>query len=167
MLALGSYSPGVARSAGVRLPVYPVKGYSLTVPIGGHAGAPRLPGVDEAYLVAFARMGDRLRLTATADFAGYDTRHAPADFAMMVKVARELFPDGGDYDHPAYWSCLRPMTPDGPPIIGASPIANLWLNTGQGHMGWTMACGSARILSELMAGRPPPVPLEGMTLDRF
>ena len=167
VLALGSYSPGVARSAGVSLPVYPVKGYSLTVPIGDHAGAPRLPGVDEAHLVAFARMGDRLRLTATADFAGYDTRHAPADFAVMMGVARELFPEGGDYAHPAYWSCLRPMTPDGPPIIGATRIANLWLNTGQGHMGWTMACGSARILAELIAGRPSPVPLDGMTLDRF
>ena len=167
VLALGSYSPIVALSAGLRLPVYPVKGYSLTIPIDGHIGAPRMPGVDEAHLVAFARMGDRLRLTATADFAGYDTRHAPADFAAMLRVARELFPDGGDFDHPSYWSCLRPMTPDGPPIIGATPLANLWLNTGQGHMGWTMACGSARILAELIAGRPSPVPLEGMTLDRF
>ncbi len=167
VLALGSYSPAVARTAGLRLPIYPVKGYSLTIPIDGHAGAPRIPGVDEAYLVAFARMGERLRLTATADFAGYDTRHAPGDFAAMLKVARDLFPDGGDYDRPSYWSCLRPMTPDGPPILGRARLDNLWLNTGQGHMGWTMACGSARILAELIAGRPSPVALEGMTADRF
>jgi D-amino-acid dehydrogenase len=167
VLALGSYSPSVARTAGVRIPVYPVKGYSLTLPIEGHAGAPHMPGVDEAYLVAFARIGGKLRLTATADFAGYDTRHAPADFAPMLKVARELFPDGGDYDHPSYWSCLRPMTPDGPPIIGPTRVSNLWMNTGQGHMGWTMACGSARILAELIAGRPSPIALDGMTADRF
>jgi D-amino-acid dehydrogenase len=167
VLALGSYSAPFARTAGVRIPVYPVKGYSLTVPIDGHAGAPHMPGVDEAYLVAFARIGGKLRLTATADFAGFDTRHAPADFAPMLKVARELFPDGGDYENPSYWSCLRPMTPDGPPIIGRSRVSNLWLNTGQGHMGWTMACGSARILAELIAGRPAPIPLDGMTADRF
>ncbi len=167
VLALGSYSPSIARTVGMRLPVYPVKGYTLTVPIDGHAGAPHMPGVDEAYLVAFARMGERLRLTATADFAGYDTRYAPSDFAPMLRVARELFPDGGDYDRPSYWSCLRPMTPDGPPILGSTRVRNLWLNTGQGHMGWTMACGSARILTELIAGRPSPVPLDGMTADRF
>jgi D-amino-acid dehydrogenase len=167
VLALGSYSPSVARTVGVRIPVYPVKGYSLTLPIEGHAGAPHMPGVDEAYLVAFARIGGKLRLTATADFAGYDTRHAPADFAPMLKVARELFPDGGDYDHPSYWSCLRPMTPDGPPIIGPTRVSNLWMNTGQGHMGWTMACGSARVLADLISGRKPEINTDGMTADRF
>ena len=167
VLALGSYSPAVARTAGLRIPVYPVKGYSLTIPIDGHAGAPHMPGVDEAHLVAFARIGGKLRLTATADFAGYDTRHAPAEFAPMLKVARELFPDGGEYDNPSYWSCLRPMTPDGPPVIGPTRVRNLWMNTGQGHMGWTMACGSARILAELIAGRPSPIALDGMTADRF
>jgi D-amino-acid dehydrogenase len=168
VLALGSYSAAIAAQAGLKLPIYPVKGYSLTIPIDGHNGAPRVPGVDETYLVAFARMGDRLRLTATADFAGFDTRHAPTHFAPMLKVARELFPDGGDYDRPVYWSCLRPMTPDGPPILGrGGRMANLWLNTGQGHMGWTMACGSARILAELIAGRPAPIALNGMMADRF
>ncbi|MCI0431846.1 MAG: D-amino acid dehydrogenase [Rhodospirillales bacterium] len=167
VLALGSYSAAAAGTVGIRLPVYPVKGYSLTIPIEEHTGAPRIPGVDEAYLVAFARLGDRLRLTATADFAGYDTRYTPGDFAPMLKVARELFPNGGAYDRPSYSACLRPMTPDGPPILGKTRFANLWLNTGQGHMGWTMACGSARILSELIARRPSPVALEGMTAERF
>ncbi len=167
MLALGSYSPAVARTVGLRLPVYPVKGYSLTIPIDSHCVAPTMPGVDETHLVAFARLGERLRLTATADFAGYDTRHAPADFAPMLTVARELFPRGGDYERPSYWACLRPMTPDGPPILGPTRMRNLWLNTGQGHMGWTMACGSARILAELIAERSSPIPLDGMTADRF
>jgi D-amino-acid dehydrogenase len=165
VLALGSFSPGVARSAGLRLPIYPVKGYSLTVPAAADGGAPNVPGVDEFHLVAFARFGDRLRFTATADFAGYDTEFRPSDFAPMLAVARDLFPEGGDWLRPSYFACLRPMTPDGPPILGRSPLPNLWLNTGQGHMGWTMACGSARIVAELMAGRVSPIDLAGLGLD--
>lgn len=167
VLALGSYSPLLVRGLGLRLPIYPVKGYSVTLPADGGAGVPHVGGVDEANLVAFCRMGERLRLTATADFAGYDTAHKPADFAHMLGVARDLFPRGGDYDRPAYWSCLRPMTPDGPPILGPSPVQNLTLNTGHGHMGWTMACGSARIVADLIDGRQPAIDLTGMTLDRY
>jgi D-amino-acid dehydrogenase len=167
VLALGSYAPQIARSAGVTLPIYPVKGYSLTLPIKDKAAAPTLGGVDEGQLVAFARMGDRLRLTATADFAGYDTSHKPENFATMLKVARELFPEAAHYDQPRYWACLRPMTPDGPPILGATRLDNLFLNTGSGHMGWTMACGSSRLVTDLMLGRKPDIPLQGMTLDRY
>lgn len=167
VLALGSYSPQVARTAGLKVPIYPVKGYSLTIPVGPQHQAPRLPGVDEHYLVAFSRMGERLRLTATADFAGYDLRHSPKHFAPMLRVARQLFPKGGDYENPAYWACLRPMTPDGPPVIGRSKLENLWFNTGHGHIGWTMACASARVCADLMAGRTPPVPMEGLEPGRF
>lgn len=167
VVALGSYAPQIARKVGIRLPVYPVKGYSLTLPLKDAGAAPTIGGVDEGYLVAFARMGERLRLTATADFAGYDTSHEPGHFATMLKVARELFPEAAHYDRPSYWACLRPMTPDGPPILGKTPIANLYLNTGSGHMGWTMACGSARLVTDLMLGRKPELPLEGMTLDRY
>ncbi len=167
VLALGSYAPQIARSVGVKLPIYPVKGYSLTLPVGPAHLAPQLPGVDEHYLVAFARMGERLRLTATADFAGYDTSHTPAHFATMLKVARELFPQGADYDRPDYWACLRPMTPDGPPVIGKAGAENLWINSGHGHIGWTMACASALVCSELMAGRSSPVPLAGLEPQRY
>lgn len=167
VLSLGSYAPAVAKTAGVRLPIYPVKGYSLTLPVGPQHTAPTLPGVDEYYLVAFARLGDRLRLTATADFAGYDTNHTPAHFETMLKVARELFPEGADYGRPDYWACLRPMTPDGPPVIGRAGAENLWINSGHGHIGWTMACASALVCSELMAGRPSPVPLEGLEPSRY
>jgi D-amino-acid dehydrogenase len=167
VLALGSYAPQIARSAGIKLPIYPVKGYSLTLPIKDKAAAPTLGGVDEGQLVAFARMGDRLRLTATADFAGYDTSHKPENFTTMLKVARELFPEAAHYDQPRYWACLRPMTPDGPPILGATQLDNLFLNTGSGHMGWTMACGSSRLVTDLMLGRKPDIPLRGMTLDRY
>ncbi len=165
VLALGSDSPILARGVGLRLPIYPVKGYSLTVPAG--PGAPTVGGVDEGYLVGFARMGERLRLTGTADFAGYDTDHQPAHFATILRCARDLFPTGGDYDKPSYWACLRPMTPDGPPILGACRLRNLYLNTGHGHMGWTMACGSSRIVADLIQGREPALDLEGLTLDRY
>lgn len=116
-------------------------------------------------LVAFARMGDRLRLTSTAEFSGYDRSHRPKDFRAMLRVAHELFPTGGDYAKPFYWAGLRPMTPEGTPIFGRTRYSNLILNTGHGHMGWTMACGSARITADLIAGRQPGLSLEGMTLQ--
>lgn len=167
VLALGSYSPQLVRRLGVKLPIYPVKGYSLTLPIRDSAGAPTIGGVDERNLVAFSRLGDRLRLTGTADFAGYDTDFEAHHFTHMLKVARELFPQGGAYDQPSYWACLRPMTPDGPPIIGASPVRNLWLNTGAGHMGWTMACGMSQILSDQMAGRKTALDDRPFSLARY
>ena len=167
VLALGSYSPLLVRRLGLRLPIYPVKGYSVTLPTDGDQGSPRIGGVDEANLVAFARMGDRLRLTATADFAGYDTEYSSGDFAHMLRVARDLFPQGGAYDKPDYWACLRPMTPDGPPILGASRVKNLTLNTGHGHMGWTMAAGSARIVADLIDGKQPEIDTDGLTLERY
>lgn len=163
VLALGSYSPLLGRALGLRLPVYPIKGYSVTVPAEA-GGVPDVGGVDEDNLVAWCRMGDKLRLTATAEFSGYSTTHSPADFRPMLNAARDLFPHGGDYERPSYWACLRPMTPSGLPIFGRGRQRNLWLNTGQGHMGWTMACGSARITADLIAGRPPAIDLAGMTL---
>lgn len=165
VLALGSHVAPLARRAGLRLPIYPVKGYSLTLPIRDPLRAPEVGGVDEHNLVAFARFGDRLRLTGTADIAGYDLGHRPADFATMIRAARELFPDAAEYDRPDYWTCLRPMTPDGPPLLGPTPIRNLMLNAGSGHMGWTLACGNAAILADLVAGRTPPIPLDGLTLE--
>lgn len=167
ILALGSYSPQLVRPLGVKLPVYPVKGYSVTLPIRDSAAAPTIGGVDEHNLVAFSRLGDRLRLTGTADFAGYDTEFEAHHFTHMLKAARELFPQGGAYDQPSYWACLRPMTPDGPPIIGASSVRNLWLNTGAGHMGWTMACGMSQILIDLMAGRKPVIDATPFSVARY
>jgi D-amino-acid dehydrogenase len=167
VLALGSYSPILARPLGLNLPIYPVKGYSLTLPITDPEAAPRHPGVDEANLVAFARLGDRLRLTATADFAGYDTAFQSGDFAHMLRVGMELFPRAAAYDRPDYWACLRPMTPDGPPIMGESPLRNLWLNTGHGHIGWTMACGSSRIVVDRMLGRKPEIDDAPFRLARY
>ena len=136
VLCLGVYSPHLARHLNVDLPIYPVKGYSVTIPVAGQNNPPTIGGVDEENLVAYCPMGDRLRLTATAEFSGYSTSHKPSDFRHMLKVAKSLFPSGGDFSKPEYWAGLRPMTPEGTPIFGQGRHKNLWYNTGQGHMGW-------------------------------
>jgi D-amino-acid dehydrogenase len=166
VLALGVGAPRVARTAGVSLPVYPAKGYSSTFPLKSGGLAPTVPGVDEKWLVGWSRLGDRLRLTSTAEFAGYDWGWTPRDFNNILQLARDLFPDAADYDRGEYRACLRPMTPDGPPILGLGRHRNLFLNCGHGHMGWTMACGTARIVADLMTGRMPELDLEGLTLRR-
>jgi D-amino-acid dehydrogenase len=164
VMCLGNESPILARRIGVRLPIYPIKGYSLTVPVGNHRQPPTIGSVDEHNLVAISRFGDRMRITATAEFAGYDTRHTARDFDFMLGIAKDLYPDGADYDRAQQWAGLRPMTPEGTPIIGRSRYRNLYFNTGQGHMGWTMSHGSARITADLIAGRTPAIPLDGMTV---
>jgi D-amino-acid dehydrogenase len=166
VLALGVGSPVVARTAGVSLPIYPAKGYSSTFPLRSGGLAPRLPGVDEQWLVGWSRLGDRLRLTSTAEFAGYDWGWTPRDFNNILRFARDVFPDAVDYDRGEYRACLRPMTPDGRPILGLGRHRNLFFNCGHGHMGWTMACGTARIVADLMSGRMPALDLTGLTVRR-
>ena len=159
VMALGSYSPLLARKIGVNLPIYPVKGYSLTIPVGNHQAPPTIASVDETNLVAISRFGDRVRVTATAEFAGYDTSHKPADFDFMKSVAQELYLDGADYHRAEMWAGLRPMTPDNLPVIGRKTHRNLWFNTGHGHIGWTMSHGTARITADLIGGRTPAISL--------
>jgi D-amino-acid dehydrogenase len=162
VMALGCQSPKLARPIGIDLPVYPIKGYSLTIPVGNHEAPPTIASVDEHNLVAITSFGDRVRVTATAEFAGYDTTHKPADFAFMKSVVQDLYPDGADYHRAEMWAGLRPMTPDNLPIIGRKKHRNLWYNTGHGHIGWTMSHGSARMLADLIAGRPTAIPAEGL-----
>ena len=162
--ALGAYSPLIAKHLKETVSVYPVKGYSVTIPIDGANNPPTVGGIDEDNLFAYVRLGDRVRLTAVAEFAGYDTTHKPDDFAAMLKAASDLFPNAGDYRRPDYWACLRPMTPEGTPILGKGRHDNLIYNTGHGHMGWTMACGTARIISDLIAERKPDLPMDGLGL---
>jgi D-amino-acid dehydrogenase len=166
VLALGVGSANIARTAGVSLPIYPAKGYSSTFPLRAGGLAPTVPGVDEQWLVGWSRLGDRLRLTSTAEFTGYDWGWTPRDFNNIRSLATDLFPDAADYDRGEYRACLRPMTPDGPPILGPSRHRNLFLNCGHGHMGWTMACGTARIVADLMTGRMPDLDLDGLALRR-
>jgi D-amino-acid dehydrogenase len=144
------------------LPIYPVKGYSVTFPVSGRNNAPAIGGVDEQNLIAYCPLGDRLRVTATAEFSGYGREHSPADFRYMLKQITSLFPDGADYSKPDYWAGLRPMTPEGTPILGRGRHDNLWYNTGLGHMGWTMSHGAARITADMIAGRGAAIPLDGM-----
>src|SRR5271167_1788674 len=162
VLALGAESPILARSLGFRLPIYPIKGYSLTIPIGASKSPPSIACLDEHNLVAISRFGDRLRVTATAEFTGYDASHQPSDFAFMKRVAQELFPHGAEYDRAEMWAGLRPMTPTNLPLIGQRRFKNLILNCGHGHIGWTMSHGSARIAADLIAGRTPAIPLDGL-----
>ena len=164
VVSLGVFSPFLAAKLGASLPIYPIKGYSVTLPLEGHNNPPTIGGVDEDNLVAYARFGDRIRATATAEFAGYDRSHKPADFTYMLGVMRKLFPDGANYEKPSYWAGLRPMTPEGTPIFGRGRFRNVMFNTGHGHMGWTMSAGSARITADLIAGRKPAIDITGMTL---
>jgi D-amino-acid dehydrogenase len=162
VLCLGVYSPHLVRGLGIKLPIYPVKGYAITVPTAGANNPPSIGGVDEENLVAYANYGDRLRATATAEFSGYGRNHRPSDFAHMVTTMRALFPGGADWSRIEYWAGLRPMTPEGTPILGRAHFRNLWFNTGQGHMGWTMSHGAARITADLIASKQPAIPLDGM-----
>ena len=166
VLALGVGAPLVARTIGVGLQVYPAKGYSSTFPIKAGDRAPTIPGVDEQWLVGWSRLGDRLRLTSTAEFAGYDRSWTPRDFNNIMRFARDMFPDAADWDRGEYRACLRPMTPDGPPVLGYGRHRNLLFNVGHGHMGWTMACGTARIVADLLSGRRPELDLEGLAPRR-
>ncbi|MCB2137613.1 MAG: D-amino acid dehydrogenase [Rhodobacteraceae bacterium] len=165
VLCLGVFSPYLARTLGLRLPIYPVKGYSVTVPAGDLVKAPTIGGVDEENLLAYCPMGDRLRLTATAEIAGYATTHVPADFKVMLARARELFGDRLGASGISYWAGLRPMTPTGLPIVDRAPVGNLFINTGHGHMGWTMSNGCARMIADIIGQKAPDHSNEGMRYD--
>ena len=162
VFCLGVFGPKLARQLGVQLPIYPIKGYSMTVPIDGRNNPPSIGGVDEDNLTAYSRFGNRMRVTATAEFAGYDKSHKPSDFTHMTAAIRDLFPSGANYEQPTYWAGLRPMTPEGTPIFGAGKYRNMIFNTGHGHIGWTMSIGSARIAADLVRGTKPDLALDGM-----
>jgi D-amino-acid dehydrogenase len=167
LLACGSYSPLLLQPLGIRLPVYPVKGYSLTVPIADESAAPLGTITDETYKAVVTRLGDRIRAAGTAELAGYDLSLRPRRLATIEFLVRDLFPGAGDFTRIEHWCGLRPMTPDNPPVLGATPFKNLFLNTGHGTLGWTMACGSGRFLADLMSGvRPGIVPRE-FSLERY
>lgn len=157
VLAAGAASPLLARTIGIRIPVYPAKGYTLTAAIKDPDRAPHVGGIDERSLVAWSRFGTDIRMSATAEFVGYDRSSTPADYAGILAAGDELFPGAIDWDSARYRTGLRPMTPDGPPLIGLGRHDNLYFNTGHGHVGWTMACGSARILADLIEGRRPDI----------
>ncbi len=154
VLAAGIHSPVLSRTVGQNLPVFPAKGFSITAKVEDDSATPAVGGVDEKTLVAWSRLGENLRISSTAQFDGYNRDYAASDFDNIFNTARELFPGAADWDRAKIRSCMRPMTPDGPPIVGRGPRhRNLYYNTGHGHMGWTMACGSSLLLADVVAGR--------------
>jgi len=167
VLALGSWSARMLEPLGLRLPVYPVKGYSITVPITDPAGAPESTVMDETHKVAVTRLGDRIRVGGTAELAGYSLALREARRATLEHVVSDLFPRGGDVRQASFWCGLRPMTPDGTPIVGATPYANLLLATGHGTLGWTMATGTGRVIADLVAGRRPEIDISELGLSRY
>jgi len=165
--ALGSYSTAALAPIGIELPVYPVKGYSITVPIVDAARAPESTIMDETHKVAVTRLGSRIRVGGTAELAGYSLKLREARRATLEHVVTDLFPGGGDLARATFWCGLRPMTPDGTPVIGPTRYPNLWLATGHGTLGWTMAAGTGRVVADLLSGRTPEIDLAGLSLARY
>ena len=165
--ALGSWSPRLLKPIGISIPVYPVKGYSITVPIIDADGAPVSTVMDESYKVAITRLGDRIRVGGTAEISGYSASLDAARRATLDHSLTDMFPRGGDLGKATFWCGLRPMTPDGPPIIGATRYPNLHLNTGHGTLGWTMACGSGRVLADMLSGRKPDIDTRELAMSRY
>jgi len=167
VLALGSYSRAIATAAGLSLPVYPLKGYSLTVPIADASRAPVSTVMDETYKVAVTRFDDRIRVGGMAEVAGFDLSLNPRRRETLEMVVGDLFPGAGDLRAAEFWTGLRPMTPDGTPIVGRAMQRNLWLNTGHGTLGWTMACGSGLLLADQIAGRKTAISADGLGPERY
>jgi D-amino-acid dehydrogenase len=162
VIAMGPESGLLGRRYGIDLPVYPVKGYTVTFPLAREGRGPTMGGVDEDRLIAYSRLGDRLRLASTAEFAGFDRSHGPRDFTALMRTADELFPGAFDKSRAEYWAGLRPMMPNSVPVIGQTRFQNLYLDTGHGHVGWTMAAGSGSLLADLVAGRKPAIDPTGL-----
>jgi D-amino-acid dehydrogenase len=159
VMSLGSYSPLLLAPLGIRIPVYPLKGYSITLPLGPAelAAAPTVSLTDEAFKLAISRLGNRLRAAGTAELAGYDTSVNSVRCAAIARRIRDLFPALGGIATVENWTGLRPATPNNVPVIGKTRFRNLYLNTGHGTLGWTLACGSGSVLADLIAGRRPQV----------
>ncbi|MDE3015974.1 MAG: D-amino acid dehydrogenase [Pseudomonadota bacterium] len=165
VMALGSYSPLHLRPIKINLPIYPMKGYSITTEAGD--ACPQVSITDGTHKIVYSRLGSRLRVAGTAEFAGYSQRINDRRIAPILRAAKELFPKANWNAEIKSWACLRPSTPDGPPIIGATPYSNLFLNTGHGTLGWTQAAGSATLVSDLIDRTLPGISLSGLTMERY
>ncbi len=161
VVALGINSLDILRPLGIKVPLYPINGYSLTLPIGPAHKPPRISITDTHNKVVYAPLGDRLRIAGMADVTGLYSGPDPRRLALLTRQARETFPEGGDYDHAATWFGRRPATPTSKPVLGATAFPNLWLNIGHGSLGFTLACGSAKLVADAIAGRPAAIPAAG------
>lgn len=167
LMAMASWSAPWAKLIGLDLPVYPAKGYSATLTVGDTAKAPEVSVTDDEHKMVYSRLGDRLRCAGTAELAGWNEEMTPVRAAAIIKNAKALFPGAGDFDGAELWCGLRPTTPDSVPLIGKTPIKNLYLDTGHGTLGWTMSCGSGKAIADLMSGIEPEIDMNGLGLDRF
>ncbi|WP_395825235.1 D-amino acid dehydrogenase [Collimonas sp.] len=166
VVALGAYSTGFL-GALLEIPVYPLKGYSITVPIVDAEAAPVSTILDETYKIAITRFDERIRVGGMAEIVGFNKTLKPQRSATLEMVVNDLFPGAGNTAAASFWAGLRPMTPDGTPIVGATHIRNLFLNTGHGTLGWTMSCGSAQLLSDLISGRRPAIASDDLSVSRY
>ncbi|TIY01015.1 MAG: D-amino acid dehydrogenase [Mesorhizobium sp.] len=162
VMAMGSYSAKFMRTLKRPVPVYPVKGYTATLQLEDESKGPTMGGADEDQLIGYSRLGNRLRLASTAEFTGFDRTHKPSDFAAMFRTGNDLFPGAFDENKAELWAGLRPMMPSSVPVIGQARYRNLYLDTGHGHVGWTMACGSGRFLADVVSGRKPEIDPQGL-----
>ena len=167
VLALGSYSPKLVAPLGLRLPVYPVKGYSITMPIVDEARAPVSTVMDETHKIAITRLGDRIRVGGMAELAGFDLSLHDKRKRTLLHSVEDLFGGAGDTRQTQFWTGLRPMTPDGTPVVGKTSVANLFMNTGHGTLGWTMAAGSGRVLADIVSGRATQIDSSDLGFDRY
>ena len=165
--ALGSFSRPMLKKLGLKLPVYPVKGYSLTLPVSNDSGAPQSTVLDETYKVAVTRFDQRIRIGGMAELSGYRLTLPPKHRETLELVVHDLFPNGGDLSQGIYWSGLRPMTPDSTPILGGTSFSNLYINTGHGTLGWTMSLGSGKIVADLVDGKTPDIRSDDLSLARY
>ncbi len=167
VLSLGSYSPLFLRPLGISLPVFPTKGYSITVPVTGDNAAPKISLTDEENKIVYSRLGNRMRVAGTAEFSGYDTVLDESRAKSIVANAKARFPGAGDFDQAELWTGLRPLTPDGMPVVSATKYANLFLDTGHGTLGWTMCAGSGKAIADLISGNAPEIGLAAYSAARF
>ena len=167
VVALGSFSPQMLAPLGITAPIYPLKGYSITVPITNPDMAPMSTMLDETYKVAITRFDDRIRVGGMAEIRGYDLNIDARRGETLKMIVRDLFPEGGNLADTELWTGLRPATPDGTPIIGATRYRNLFLNTGHGTLGWTMSCGSARLLADQLANKKSRISTQGLDISRY
>jgi D-amino-acid dehydrogenase len=167
VVALGSYSAKLLRPIGIDIPIYPVKGYSITMSVLNDEDAPQSTVMDETYKVAITRLGNNVRAAGTAELTGYNLSLREKSRATVRHSVESLFPFAADMSDDQFWTGLRPMTPDGTPVIGKTPISNLFLNTGHGTLGWTMSAGSGKLIADIVSGNETAISLDGLEMSRY